>query len=178
MVPTHCASYCFGPGLTGLAAAGPVIGPGDIGLRRQIQLLADYGVIRGPVNTWPVAWDAVEADLRRSKDEEMILPVAVERARERLLACAERESRRRKHQIKGRLAVAEKPTRIRGFANTPREEAELSAGYFWFGDYFTVDLNVRGVDDPADGEDVRPDGSLIALELGNICTIHSRRRSG
>ena len=59
----------------------------------------------------------------------MILPVAVERARERLLARAERESRRRKHQIKGQLAVAEKPTRIRGFTNTPREEAELSAGY-------------------------------------------------
>jgi hypothetical protein len=98
----------------------------------------------------------------------MILPVAVERARDRLLARAERESRRGKHRIRGRLAVAEKPTRIRGFANTPREEAELAAGYSWFGDYFTVDLNVTGVDNPADGEDVRPDGSLIALELGNI----------
>ena len=150
------------------AEAGPVIAPGDIGLRHEIQLLADYGVIRGPVTTWPLAWDAVESDLRRAKDEEMILPVAVERTLERLLARAERESRRGKHRIKGRLAVAEKPTRIRGFANTPREEAELSAGYSWFGDYLTVDLNVTGVNDPADGEDVRPDGSLVALELGNI----------
>ncbi|HSG96834.1 MAG TPA: capsule assembly Wzi family protein [Woeseiaceae bacterium] len=148
--------------------AGPVIAPGDIGLRHEIQLLADYGVIRGPVTTWPLAWDAVEADLRRSRDEEMILPVAVERARDRLLARAERESQRGRHRVKGRLAVAEKPTRIRGFANTPREEGEVSAGYSWFGDYLTVDLNVTGVDDPADGEDVRPDGSLVALELGNI----------
>jgi hypothetical protein len=148
--------------------AGPVIAPGDIGLRHEVQLLADYGVIRGPVTTWPLAWDAVEADLRRSKDEQMILPVAVERARDRLLARAERESQRGRHRVKGRLAVAEKPTRIRGFANTPREEGEVSAGYSWFGDYLTVDLNVTGVDDPADGEDVRPDGSLIALELGNI----------
>jgi hypothetical protein len=79
--------------------AGPVIAPGDIGLRHEIQLLADYGVIRGPVTTWPLAWDAVEADLRRAKDEEMILPVAVERTRDRLLARAERESQRGRHRV-------------------------------------------------------------------------------
>ena len=149
------------------AVAGPVISPGDVGLRHDIQVLADYGVIRGPVTTWPLAWDAIEADLRRARDEEMILPVAVERTAERLLARAERESLRGKHRIKGRLAVAEKPTRIRGFADTPREEGEISAGYSFFSDYFTVDLNVTGVDNPSDGEDVRPDGSLIAVELGN-----------
>ena len=64
--------------------------------------------------------------------------------------------------------MAEKPAAIRGFEDTPREDAELSAGYSWFGDYLTVDLNVSGVDDPSDGEDLRPDGSLVALELGNI----------
>ena len=150
------------------ATAGPVIAPGDVGLRHEIQLLADYGVIRGPVTTWPLAWDAVEADLRRSRDEEMILPVAVERARDRLLARAERESQRGKHRVKGRLAVAEKPIVIRGFADTPREEGEIRAGYAYFGDRFTIDLNVTGVDNPADGEDVRPDGSLFAVLLGNF----------
>ena len=89
----------------------PTSGPTPV-----LDLLADYGVIRGPVTTWPLAWDAVEADLRRSKDEEMILPVAVERARDRLLARAERESQRGRHRVKGRLSVAEKPIVIRGFA--------------------------------------------------------------
>jgi hypothetical protein len=162
------ALLLLGMTLAATAKAGPVIAPGDVGLRHEIQLLADYGVIRGPVTTWPLAWDAVESDLRRSKDEGMILPVAVERARDRLLARAERESQRGKHRIKGRLAVAEKPIVIRGFADTPREEGEIRAGYEYFGDRFTIDLNVTGVDNPADGEDVRPDGSLIALELGNI----------
>jgi hypothetical protein len=162
------ALLLLGMTLATTAKAGPVIAPGDVGLRHEIQLLADYGVIRGPVTTWPLAWDAVEADLRRSKDEEMILPVTVERARDRLLARAERESQRGKHRVKGRLAVAEKPIVIRGFADTPREEGEIRAGYEYFGDRFTIDLNVTGVDNPADGEDVRPDGSLIALELGNI----------
>jgi len=154
--------------LGGTAGAGPVIAPGDVGLRHEIQLLADYGVIRGPVTTWPLAWDAVKSDLRRSRDEAMILPVAVERARDRLLARAERESRRGRHRVKGRLAIAEKPIVIRGFADTPREEGEVSAGYEYFSDFVTLDLNVTGVDNPADGEDLRPDGSLLALELGNV----------
>jgi hypothetical protein len=92
----------------------------------------------------------------------------VERARDRLLARAERESQRGRHRLKGRLAVAEKPIVIRGFADTPREEGEIRAGYEYFSDYFTVDLNVSGVDNPTDDESVRPDGSLVALELGNI----------
>jgi hypothetical protein len=162
------AALLFGLALVTTARAGPVIAPGDVGLRHEIQLLADYGVIRGPVTTWPLAWDAVEADLRRSQDEEMILPVAVERARDRLLARAERESQRGRHRVKGRLSVAEKPIVIRGFADTPREEGEIRAGYEYFSDRFTIDLNVSGVDNPADDESVRPDGSLIALELGNI----------
>ena len=123
------ALLLLGMMLAATTQAGPVIAPGDVGLRHEIQLLADYGVIRGPVTTWPLAWDAVEADLRRSQDEEMILPVAVQRARDRLLARAERESQRGRHRVKGRLSVAEKPIVIRGFADTPREEGELSAGY-------------------------------------------------
>ena len=154
--------------LTSAAAAGPVIAPGDVGLRHEIQLLADYGVIRGPVTTWPLAWDAIEADLRRAGNEKIVLPVAVERARKRLLARAERESQLGRHRVEGRLAVAERPIVIRGFADTPREDAEISAGYAWFGDYLTIDLNVTGVNDAADGDSVRPDGSMIALELGNI----------
>jgi hypothetical protein len=98
----------------------------------------------------------------------MILPVAVQRARDRLLARAGRESERGRHRLQGRLAAAKNPIVIRGFADTPREEGEISAGYSWFGKHVTIDLNVTGVDDPADGEDVRPDGSLIALELGNV----------
>ena len=45
----------FWAGLTGRAAAGPIIAPGDIGLRHEVQLLADYGFISGPVNTSPLA---------------------------------------------------------------------------------------------------------------------------
>ena len=150
------------------AHAAPAIQPGDIGLRHDIQVLADYGVIRGPVSTWPLSWDAIVTDLRTARDEDMILPVAVEQTLQRLLARANRETQRGQHRFHGRLTAAEEPTRIRSFENTPREDAELAMGYSWFGEHLSIDLKVTGVDDPADGQDVRPDGSQIALDLGNL----------
>lgn len=153
--------------LASTANAGPAIQAGDIGLRHDIQVLADYGVISGPVTTWPVSWDAIKSDLIRAKGREQALPVAVEQAMERLLARAEQATRRGQPRFEGSLAGAEKPTAIRGFANTPREDAEIRAGFSSFGDLFSIDLNVTGVDNPSDSEDVRLDGSQVGVELGN-----------
>ena len=106
--------------------AGPLIQPGDIGLRHDIQVLADCGVIRGPVSTWPLSWDAIATDLQMARDEDMILPVAVEQTLQRMLLRAGRETQRGQHRFHGRLATAEEPTRIRSFENTPREDAEIA----------------------------------------------------
>ena len=48
--------------------ADPWLAPGDEGLRADIQLLADAGILRGPVTTWPMSWpdiarDALAADV-------------------------------------------------------------------------------------------------------------------
>jgi len=150
------------------AVAAPAIAPGDIGLRHDIQVLADYGVIRGPVSTWPLAWDAIRADIDAARDESMILPVAVEQTLQRIHERAERETRRGQHRFRGRVAVAEKPSRIRSFENTPRENAEASASYIWFGERASVELNATAVDSPDDGKDFRADGSRIAIGLGNF----------
>ena len=156
-------------GFSAMAVAGPVIAPGDMGLRHDIQVLADWGVIRGPTTTWPLDWTAIEADLRRARDTDMNLPVPVRSTFNSVYARAQRELQRgRQHWIKGRAAVAAEPMTIRGFQDTPREEGELSVGYEYFNDRFTVDLNVTGVSDASDGEDVRPDGSLATVRFGNF----------
>ena len=41
--------------------ASPFIGSGDSALRHDIQRLADYGVIKGPTSTWPLAWGPILA---------------------------------------------------------------------------------------------------------------------
>ena len=128
----------IGIGFSALAFAGPVIAPGDMGLRHDIQVLADWGVIRGPTTTWPLDWTAVEADLRRARDEDLNLPVPVRATFNAVYARTQRELQRgRQHWLKGRAAVAAEPMTIRGFQDTPREEGELSIGYEYFNDRVT-----------------------------------------
>jgi len=147
--------------------AGPVAAPGDIGLRHDIQVLADYGVISGPVTSWPMSWDALVADLQVAVDSNTIYPNAVERTLQRLILRANREVRRGDTEFNARVSAAAEPTRIRGFSNTPREEGEASAGLSWLGKHLSFDLNATGVIDPNDGQDVRADGSRIAVDMGN-----------
>ncbi len=49
----HLTAFLLVPFLLlgGFALAGPAIAPGDLALRHDIQRLADYGVLSGPVTT-------------------------------------------------------------------------------------------------------------------------------
>ncbi len=50
--------------LGGIVLAGPSIAPGNPALRQDIQRLADYGVLSGPVTTWPLSWGPILSDLQ------------------------------------------------------------------------------------------------------------------
>jgi len=149
------------------AVAAPLAAPGDMGLRHDIQVLADYGAISGPVTTWPLSWDALLSDLERIKSDDVVLPNAVLPTFERVLARVQRAARRGQHSLGAHLSAAEEPAQIRGFSNTPREQGEIGAGYSWFSKHLSIDLNASYVDQPVDGEDVRADGSQIGVDLGN-----------
>ena len=149
------------------AIAAPLAAPGDMALRHDIQVLADYGAISGPVSTWPLSWDALLADLESTKADNVVLPDAVVPTFESILARAQREARRGQYSFGGHLSAAEDAAQIRGFSNTPREQGEIGAGFSWFSKHLTIDLNASLVDQPVDGEDVRGDGSQIGVDLGN-----------
>ena len=146
--------------------AGPLIAPGDLALRHDIQRLADYGIIQGPVSTWPLAWGPIAADIQNF-DRVVELPRDIVDAIARIQARARWETRTGEVHYNAKASFAEEPTRIRSFQNTPRESAELSAGLSYTGDRFAVSINGQAVDSPADGEDFRADGSMIGLMLGN-----------
>ncbi|MBT6210167.1 MAG: capsule assembly Wzi family protein [Woeseia sp.] len=155
------------PVLLGSAAYGASIAPGDVGLRHDIQVLADYGVITGPVSTWPLDWRAIAADIHAAGDQTDLSPAVLSslyRVEQRL----QRSLQSDKPFYSAGISFAEDPTRIRAFSNTPREKAELAAGIRWTNDRIVVDLNVQGVESPADGDDVRADGSLLGVNLGNF----------
>jgi hypothetical protein len=76
------------------------------------------------------------------------------------------------------LDGAARPTTLRTFADTPREEGELSvyaAGFL--GERFGGRLELTGVVDPDDDEEFRLDGSYVAGKFGNwIVTLGAQER--
>src|SRR5690349_11245022 len=83
VLPRLCLLLLVAAG--GDAAAQPWISPGDPGLRSDIQRLADAGILRGPVTTWPLSWpdvarDALAADDRRLDDATRFSLYRVQRA--------------------------------------------------------------------------------------------------
>ncbi|MGI9204986.1 MAG: capsule assembly Wzi family protein [Woeseiaceae bacterium] len=148
-------------------AADPTIQPGDIGLRADIQLLADRGIISGPVTTWPLSWGPVAADILAA-DLNVDPGSSIYQAYLRVRARAQQETRTDQLLYRANLSLAEEPVRIRGFADTPREAAEIGAGVSWTGNWLTLSLNGQVVDDASDGERYRADGSSIAALLGNF----------
>ena len=147
------------------ATAGPVIEPGDTALRHDIQRLADYGIIKGPTSTWPLAWGPILEDLREA--DVTSLPPAVADSVGRLRLRGRIETQTDILGYKAEIGVSEKPTRIRSFQNTPRGKAEVSVGAEWLGDWLSVDLNVQGVDSDQDSDEFRADSSMIGVVIGN-----------
>ena len=149
----------------GLANASPWLEPGDLALRSDLQALADAGLLRTPITTWPLPWGdiaAAAAEADQARVDERALPVLA-RVRER----ARLETRTGDLTLHTRLAIAEQPNRIRTFDDTPRGDGEAGIGLSWTGNRFAVRLTGTGVSNPVDDDSFRLDGSYVGVALGN-----------
>jgi hypothetical protein len=149
------------------ALAGPWIDPGDTGLRHDLQLLADAGIIGSPLSVWPLAWGDIASELdAQPRDEQRLSDAAADalgRVRARL-----RDARVVGHWILGADASAgSDPRLIRDFEDTPRAKGELGVAAEWTGDRFAVNLAGQYAADPEDGDELRADGSYAGFALGN-----------
>ena len=138
------------------AWAGPWLDPGDSALRHDVQVLADAGVISGPVSTWPLATgdilSALEADPAAL---EPAARAALSRLRERL----ETETAVGRVRMSAHVSATQHPRDIRGFEDGPRESGEVGAGLEWTGERFAARVQGQWVNDPDDNKDLRLDGS-------------------
>lgn len=150
----------------GAHAAHPMAPAGDLSLRQDVQLLADAGVLRMPVTTWPMAWAPVLADLARIEDSAG-WSTAVTLAAARVRKHAESAAGVRGLRYQAGISVADRPMPWRSFADTPRETAEVSGGLSWIGDTINLELNGQAVSSPDDGEEFRVDDSHVAVSVGN-----------
>ena len=158
IIPIFLFGLLFGRPLT----ASPWLDPGDSGIRSEIQLLADAGVITSPVTTWPIAWADVAKDLVAFNDIDQLTGITADAyqhlrnriANERIIGAL---------RASGYLAAASNPTLFRSFENTTRESGEAGVGIEWMGDSFSYDLNVQVVSNAQDEKTYRVDDSYIAF---------------
>ncbi len=146
--------------------ANPWLAPGDAGLRSDILLLADAGILHGPVTTWPISWpdiarDALAADERK-------LDAATTMALLRVQRLARTASARGFAGAGVRVSGAFEPSMLREFADAPREEGELALRASWLGDHVALNLQGSYAADPDDGRDLRADGSYLGVNFGNF----------
>ena len=175
------------------ASAGePWIAPGNTQVRHDVQLLVDSGVIDLPVSAWPIAASDLANALGRISEATSRTPgLAGEgggqgSANSKPLTAAQLAAVARLRSLVSEgnatlgveVGAAARPTQLRTFADTPREEGEVSLYAASFvGARFGGRLQVTGAIDPDDDRPGRLDGSYVAGKFGNwIFTLGQQDR--
>lgn len=149
-----------------LALGNPLAPPGDSGLRHDIRLLADAGIITGPIGTWPLAWPQVAADLAALEQDTQFSPAvaaALARVRWRVQINKHESSARAGAYARG----GSSPQFLRSFDDTPRADAEAGVFLDWMAGHFAGRFEIGYALEPADDKELRADGSWIGAVLGN-----------
>ncbi|HNP35692.1 MAG TPA: capsule assembly Wzi family protein [Woeseiaceae bacterium] len=157
-----CGGFILSPALL---LADTLAAPGDLQLRNDLQLLNDTGAINIPLTAWPVALGDVDNALRSIDSEKLgqSQQQALDRLRDRLSVELELDTI---DYLFG-AAAAQGPRVIRSFEDTPRADAEAYAQLSWVGERFVMKLAATYADNPADGDEIRPDGTYLGIALGN-----------
>jgi hypothetical protein len=149
-----------------VARADPWLGPGNAALRSDIQLLADAGILRGPVTTWPISWPDIARDALAATDHGLDLATAAALLRIQRLSRAASA-----HGFAGtgiRVTGAYEPSALREYADSPREQGEVALRASWLTDHLAMNLQASYVADAEDGQDIRADGSYLGINFGNF----------
>jgi len=152
--------------VAGLSHADPWLAPGDEGLRSDIQLLADSGILRGPVTTWPLSWPDIARDVQAANESNFDTATAAALTRVRRLSRQASSSGFAGLGIRAR--GTNQPTSLRSFDDSPREDGELTLRASWLTDHMAVNLQGTVVADPDDDKQFRADGSYLGVNVGNF----------
>ncbi|MFN4089527.1 MAG: capsule assembly Wzi family protein, partial [Alphaproteobacteria bacterium] len=147
------------------AAASPWLEPGDDLARRDVEILAGYGLMDGLTAVWPIPWRQVSRAFGRA--EGRTLPPHVRNALTRLRTRYEHEAKPSRPKVDVRAQLASEPRLVRGFRDTARDEIDLEVGVEYMWNSTAIRLNAGLISD-FKFKDASPnlDRSYIAQELG------------
>ncbi|MCH9695888.1 MAG: capsule assembly Wzi family protein [Gammaproteobacteria bacterium] len=147
------------------AQSSPVVAPGDMQLRLDLELLNDSNVTNVPLTAWPITVDDIAMSMR--KTDVNSLSGSVQDAYLRTDQFVQSALRSNEWVSSFEVSAALNPRLIRSFENTPRAEGEVKAQFAWSGARFALNLSASGVANPFDGDEIRPDGTYVGLSVGN-----------
>ena len=134
--------------------------PGDSNLRRDVELLKSYNIVRGPLNTWPISWKQITANINIDADQSY--PVHVMRAIDRVRSKIPRKGFRGS----ATLRYTNEPSLVRGFGDAARSDADLSASVGFTEENIEANVTVNYRDNVTRNH-INLDNSYIAAHLGN-----------
>jgi hypothetical protein len=146
--------------------ADPWLQAGDEGLRSDLLLLADAGVLRGPVTTWPLSWPDIARDVLAADVGDYDQMTAAALLRIQRLARAASALGFAGAGVRARVAY--EPSMLRTFEDTPREEGEVAFRASWLSDHYALNLQAAAVANADDDKTFRLDGSYLGVNIGNF----------
>ena len=152
---------------SGWVQADPWLAPGNLALRHDIELLADAGIIRGPVMTWPMSWPDISRDVLAAADTAQGDP-SIDKALARVKRAARAAQQDGPGGLELRAAGSSDAPEWRAFSDQPREQGEVSVASSWMTERFAARVQVTGVASPTDDKSVRLDGSYVGVNVGNF----------
>lgn len=143
----------------------PWLAPGDILMRSDLQLLSDVGILRVPINTWPLSLANIASEIDDASliEGDFLVAQALKRIQDRINV----ESRVNDPKVSNVIRLSGKPSAIRTFEDTPRAEAEVGGSISWLGKRFAIKAVGRRVSNSLDDDSVHLDGSYIGVAAGN-----------
>lgn len=150
--------------LGGVKAA-PWAEVGDLRLRSDLELLSDYGLFDGPLNSWPIPWAQISAGLdARGIDDS--LPPNVLAALRRIEILMPGNDAFRNTRYEAGANIGNRTTLVRDFGDGTRADAEA---YVRLEKHFTssyISLNV-GTRTAQSGKGINFERSYVAQAVGN-----------
>lgn len=144
--------------------AGPLADAGDVQLRADVDLLKAAGIIRGPVDSWPLPWVQIDGGLDAARDGRQLDPylaAAVARLERLSDLAAQRTS------IDARIAATSGTEVHRGFGDAARANVDASVrGEINFG-AVSIDAGI-GARSERSGKRYNFEPNQVAVTIGNV----------
>ena len=147
------------------AQAEPWIDTRDAWLRADIERLSQAGLIKVPINTWPLMWGSVMNDLEAVKVKD--IPIAMRGSLGRVLSAGKDATRSDDPHQSVSLSVATESQTFRHFGDGAREGVEFKVRRNGLTDHMAYNFEVIQSKDPWDEDTTHHDNSYFGFVVGN-----------